>query len=119
VTVARYVVCRAADLPPGSRTVVDADGRSIAVFNVGGRLFALRNTCPHQGAELACGTLGGTMVPSRPHEYVFGLEDRVLRCPWHGWEFDITDGRSLFAPARVRVKTYEVGIAGDDVVLEA
>jgi 3-phenylpropionate/trans-cinnamate dioxygenase ferredoxin subunit len=114
-----YVVCNAADLQPGSRATVDADGRSIVVFNVDGRLYALRNTCPHQGAELACGTLGGTMIPSRPYEYVFGLEDRVLRCPWHGWEFDITDGQSLFAPGRVRVKTYAVRLDDDKVVVEA
>ncbi len=46
------------------------------------------------------------MLPSRPQEYRYGLDDSVLRCPWHGWEFDIRTGRSLFDPERMRVTTY-------------
>jgi 3-phenylpropionate/trans-cinnamate dioxygenase ferredoxin subunit len=99
--------------------VVVVGGRSIVVFNVEGNLYAVRNTCPHHGAELACGTIGGTMLASKPHEYVFGLRNRVLRCPWHGWEFDLATGRSLFAPEQTRVKTYPVFVDGGGVVVDA
>jgi 3-phenylpropionate/trans-cinnamate dioxygenase ferredoxin subunit len=85
----RRVVCKEEELPPGARRAVDVDGRSICVMNVRGRLYAVRNICPHQGASLCRGTIGSTMLPSKPLEYVVGLEDLVLRCPWHGWEFRI------------------------------
>ena len=37
----------------------------------------------------------------------------MLRCPWHGWEFDILDGRSVFNPHRVRARSYEVLVESD------
>jgi len=117
--VTRQRVCAAGDLGPGERRVTVVGGRSIAVFNVDGDLYAVRNTCPHQGAELARGTIGGTMLASRPHEYVFGLCNRILRCPWHGWEFDLTSGRSLFDPEQIRVKTYPVLVENGDVIVDA
>jgi 3-phenylpropionate/trans-cinnamate dioxygenase ferredoxin subunit len=117
---ARRVVCSEADLPPGSRLVLEVGGRSIGVFNVDGCLFALRNSCPHQGAELCAGTLGGTMIPSQPLTYEYALEGRVLRCPWHGWEFDLETGEKLFDPgSRARVKTYAVAVEDGVVVVDA
>ena len=59
------------------------------------------------------------MLPSDPLEYVWGLDDQILRCPWHGWEFDLETGKSLFDPEGERVKTYAVVVEGDRVVLEA
>jgi 3-phenylpropionate/trans-cinnamate dioxygenase ferredoxin subunit len=54
-------------------------------------------------------------MPSAPGEYVWAREGEILRCPWHGWEFDITTGRSIFNPHRMRVRTYEVTVeAADD-----
>jgi len=117
---ARRVVCPEADLPPGKRVLLDVGGRSIGVFNVEGRLFALRNSCPHQGAELCAGTLGGTMVPSQPLTYEYALQGLVLRCPWHGWEFDLETGEKLFDPrSRARVKTYPVTVEDGVVVVDA
>ena len=55
----RHVVARVADIPPGERLIVDIAGRSIGVFNVDGRFYALRNSCPHQGGPLC---LGRTVV---------------------------------------------------------
>jgi 3-phenylpropionate/trans-cinnamate dioxygenase ferredoxin subunit len=112
----RHPVCRLEDLPPGTRRSIDLDGRAICLLNVDGVVYALRDTCPHQGASLCRGTLGSTMMPSRPREYVVGLEGRVLRCPWHGWEFQIDSGVSLFDP-RIRVKVYPVAIEDDEIIL--
>lgn len=58
------------------------------------------------------------MVASRPLEYVVGLENLVLRCPWHGWEFRIDTGASLFDP-KIRVKVYPVAVENGDIVLVA
>ena len=107
---ATHVVAPAAELPPGSRRIVEVEGRSIGVFNVGGAFYALRNTCPHQGAPLCEGSVQGTALPSRPGEHRWARDGEILRCPWHGWEFDLTTGRSIFNPHRTRVKRYEVTV---------
>ncbi len=106
----RHIVGKAADIPPGERQIVTIGKRSIGVFNVDGRFYAVKNICPHQGGPLCQGTLSGTMLPAGPQEYIYGLEGRVLRCPWHGWEFDVTTGEMIFVPEPVRVKTYEVAV---------
>jgi 3-phenylpropionate/trans-cinnamate dioxygenase ferredoxin subunit len=113
-------VCPVAELPPGERRAVDIDRRSICVINSAGRFYAVRNRCPHQGADLCRGgSVGGTFLPSAPHQLVFGLEGRVLRCGWHAWEFDLETGRSLFDPEGKRVKTYPAGVADGMVWVEA
>ncbi len=114
----RQVVCELDDLPVGAVREIWVGGRSIAVFNVAGRLYGIRNVCPHQGAPLCRGTVGGTMLASRPQEWIYGMEDTILRCPWHGWEFDLRSGESLFDPERARVRTYPVRIDGTQVVIE-
>jgi 3-phenylpropionate/trans-cinnamate dioxygenase ferredoxin subunit len=85
----RAVALPLSDLPPGAGTSVKAFGTTVAVFNVGGRIFAVGNNCPHHGGPLRHGRVSGTRLPSRPHEYRYGREGRVLVCPWHGWEFDL------------------------------
>ncbi len=107
-------MARASELPPGSRRIVEVAGRSIGVFNVHGAYYALRNSCPHQAAPLCLGAVKGMAMPGKPGEYVWAREGEILRCPWHGWEFDITTGRSIFNPHRTRVRTYEVTVEPDE-----
>jgi 3-phenylpropionate/trans-cinnamate dioxygenase ferredoxin subunit len=106
----RHIVGKVSDLPVGERKIVEAEGRSIGVFNVDGEYFALRNSCPHQAAPLCLGAIKGMTMPSKPGEYVWARDGEILRCPWHGWEFDITTGRSIFNPHRMRVKAYDVTV---------
>jgi nitrite reductase (NADH) small subunit len=115
--VAPHAVCRADDLPTGSRTTVEVGGRSICLVNADGRLYAIRNVCPHQGAPLCAGVVSGTMLPSAPHEYVYGREGTVIRCPWHKFEFDLETGCSLHDPDRMRVAVYPVTIEQGQVLL--
>jgi 3-phenylpropionate/trans-cinnamate dioxygenase ferredoxin subunit len=114
----RHVVGRISELPPGERKIVEVEGRSIGVFNVHGQLYALRNRCPHQAAPLCLGAIKGMPLPGKPGEYIWAREGEILRCPWHGWEFDITTGRSIFNPHRTRVKTYEVTVEPEDESVE-
>ncbi|MDQ3816008.1 MAG: Rieske (2Fe-2S) protein [Armatimonadota bacterium] len=107
---AKHVIGTVAELPSGQRKIVEINGISIGVFNVKGTYYALRNRCPHQGAPLCLGSLKGTTLPSAPGEYILAREGEILRCPWHGWEFDVTTGRSIFNPHKVRVKSYEVSV---------
>lgn len=110
----RHIVGRVSDLPPGEVKIVDVEKRSVGVFNVNGSFYALRNTCPHQAAPLCLGSIKGMTMPSKPGEYEWGRDGEILRCPWHGWEFDILTGRSIFNPHRTRVKTYEVTVEQEE-----
>ena len=112
----RAAVMSAADLPPGGRARVEAFGTEVAVFNVDGELFAVANACPHHGGPLCHGRVSGARLPSDPYEHKWGRENRVLTCPWHGWEFDLETGRALFDD-KVRVRTFEARVEGAEVVL--
>ena len=81
---------------------VEAEGRSIAVFNVGGSYYAIENTCPHRGGPLAEGTLA----------------EGVVTCPLHGAQFDVKTGAVLGPPAPVGVKSFPVRVTGDEVEVE-
>ena len=70
------LVGTADELAPGQRKLVFVDGRSIVLFNIEGQMHAIDNSCPHNGASLASGTLEGCM----------------LRCPAHGLRFDVRSG---------------------------
>lgn len=107
---ARHVVGTVDQIPPGERKIVEVAGRSIGVFNVGGEFFALRNRCPHQGGPLCAGRLSGLLQASAPGEYAYSRAGEMLRCPWHGWEFDVRTGQSWFDPARTRVRRYPVNV---------
>jgi 3-phenylpropionate/trans-cinnamate dioxygenase ferredoxin subunit len=109
-----HVVCRLSELPPGNRRIVTLAGRSIGVLNVDGTLHALRNSCPHQNGPLCLGLVRGTTVPGKPYEVVYARENEIIKCPWHGWEFEIATGRSIFNPHRVRVRAYEVTVERPD-----
>ena len=70
-------------LPEGRVTTVSVGRRSLAVSNYEGKYGALDNRCPHQGGPLG----EGSIEP--------GVEERSwLRCPWHGYDFDPTDGHA-------------------------
>jgi nitrite reductase (NADH) small subunit len=97
--------------------VVDVDGRRVGIVSVGDDFFAIYDRCPHMGASMCQGSLSGTFVPAAPHELIYGMDARVIRCPWHGWEFDIESGRSLLEPERFGLKTYRVTAEDGEVVL--
>ncbi|AJY75614.1 Rieske (2Fe-2S) protein [Paenibacillus beijingensis] len=97
------------DIPEGTRKIVQVEGRSIGVYNVKGEYYALSNYCPHQGAELCKGPVCGTTLESNVYEYKYGRDQEIIRCPWHGWEFDIKTGKSLFNE-RIRTRTYPLKV---------
>jgi nitrite reductase/ring-hydroxylating ferredoxin subunit len=76
--VSRWIqVAAFSDIPPGDAKAVKLDdGRSIALFNVGGRIFATDNQCPHMGYPLTRGT----------------IREGILTCDWHGRSFDLEGG---------------------------
>jgi nitrite reductase (NADH) small subunit len=106
----RHPVAQAADLPPGSRRLVSVGRIEIGLFNVGGEVRAYRNACPHAGAPVCLGRVSGTPLPSKVYEYIYGREGCILRCPWHGWEFDLETGEHV-AGTGTRLKEIRVEAA--------
>jgi len=97
----------ATELPPGSRKLVTHGKISFGIFNVNGAYFAYRNICPHAGAPVCEGSVSGTTLPSSVYEYTLGHDGCILRCPWHGWEFDLRSGEHLVDPD-TRLKKFPV-----------
>ena len=93
-------VARVDEIPPGKSLVVQVDDKSIAIFNVDGKLFALYNLCPQEGGPLGEGRLKGC----------------VVSCPWHDLAFDVRNGRATDGGGYC-VGSYEVRIEGTDVLV--
>jgi len=107
---ARHVVAAVAEIPPGSRKIVTIRGREIGIFNHGGEFFALLNRCPHQGGELCKGTLVGLATSPEPGVFELSRRGEMLKCPWHGWEYDIRTGQSWCDPNDTKVRAYPVTV---------
>jgi nitrite reductase/ring-hydroxylating ferredoxin subunit len=104
-----FVVGPVESMPPGTRHRAEVDGRGIAIFNVDGTFYALRDVCPHQGARLSDGIIVGEVTADCPGEYQFD-PGRHVRCPWHGWEYDLATGQSSYDPENDRVRAYDVSV---------
>ncbi len=94
-------VSHKSEIPEGQGIAVDAGSVRVALFNVGGTIYAINNSCVHRGGPLSEGY----------------LEDKTVTCPWHAWRFNMATGESEIDPA-VRVATYQVKIQGDDVLVD-
>jgi 3-phenylpropionate/trans-cinnamate dioxygenase ferredoxin subunit len=105
---ARHVVATTDEIPVGGRKLVTIRGREIGIFNRGGEYFALLNRCPHQGGALCKGTLIGLVTSTEPGRFDYSRPGEMLKCPWHGWEFDIRTGQSYCDPSKVKVRAYPV-----------
>lgn len=105
----KHQVCFVDELPVGGRRIVEVEGRSIGVFNVNNEFYAVRNRCPHKGAPLCRGMIKGLMV-GEVYQFEMEREGEILKCPWHGWEFDLKTGGSIFNPHKMRVKSYDVSV---------
>lgn len=90
-------VARLSDLPDGAMKIVFND--LVVVANAEGRLHAFGNVCPH-----AAGPIGEGW-----------LEGRVVECPWHNGQWDITTGKALTELATADIPVFEVRVVGDDV----
>ena len=85
---------------PGGRALFEQDGKSLALFNVAGRFYALDDSCPHQGASLCGGR----------------LEGRVIQCCAHGLRFDLASGY-LLNSTQLKVASYPVAVEGDQLFI--
>lgn len=91
----------AGDIPAGTIREVSVEGKALAVANVGGQFYAISNTCLHRGGPLGDGV----------------LEGKVVTCPWHGWQYDVTTGKVSQNPT-VGVDRYPIEIRGEDLYVD-
>jgi nitrite reductase/ring-hydroxylating ferredoxin subunit len=115
---AEHIIGALADFPPGSQKVVSIGKLQVGIFNVDGVLYALPNICPHQFGPICTGRVSGTLLSDVEHDWnhYWGLDGRVVACPWHGIEFDIATGQSLASP-RLKVRQYQIAVVDGQVRL--
>ena len=86
----------------GMGTLAEVEGRRIALFNLDGEIFAIDDTCTHDGGPLSEGPIQG---------------DEVV-CPWCGSRFSVVSGEARGLPAMENVASYKVRVTDDDVEVE-
>src|SRR5580692_3520612 len=90
----------ASEIPIGSIKEVNVGGTAVAVANVGGTYHAINNTCLHRGGPLGEGN----------------LEGKIVTCPWHAWQFDVTSGKVVDNPG-ADVKMYALEVRGSEIFI--
>lgn len=90
------------DIPEGKGITVTLDGNEIALFKQNGQIFAINGTCPHLGGPLGEGA----------------LDDGIVTCPWHGWQFDVKTGKCENMPGE-NISCYSIEVIGNDVLLKS
>lgn len=101
------------------RIIARIGGREIAVLHseVDRQLYAVRNRCPHTGGPLGFGWLR-VRDKGNPRSTRYELGDvQALRCPWHGWEFDLHTGQ-CFEDRTMRVAVYPLQVVDGRVLVE-
>jgi 3-phenylpropionate/trans-cinnamate dioxygenase ferredoxin subunit len=116
--VKREIVARASEIAPGACKIVTAAGRELGIFNLGGEYFALANRCPHEGGPLCQGRIVALVQSDGPGHYRLARRNEFLRCPWHGWEFDIRTGQSWCDPQSVRARQFPVSVEAGATLLK-
>jgi nitrite reductase/ring-hydroxylating ferredoxin subunit len=94
-------VARVSEIPAGGMKMVTLGIEEVLIANVEGKFHAIGNACTHVGGPLAEGELSG----------------KVVTCPWHGSQFNVTDGRVVGPPARLPEPVYELTVQGDDIMI--
>jgi len=90
-----YVEIAPADqIPAGERLFVEVGGKSIVLFNLAGKLFAIGDVCSHDNGPVGDGE----------------IEENEIICPRHGARFDIRTGKVTSLPAIVDIPAYPVRV---------
>ena len=105
------------ELPAGARKIVTVGRREVVVLNVDGEFHALFNRCPHRQAPLSAGEVRNGRKATEVGQIEYDPETRVLLCPWHRYEYDLTSGRCAADPKGLRVGTYSVVEEGDEIAV--
>ncbi len=89
------------EIPVGAIREFQVNGKTVALANVAGQFYAIDNTCLHRAGPLGQGE----------------LEGKIVTCPWHGWQYDVSSGKIAANPA-VGVECYAVEVRGEDIFVD-
>ena len=92
-------VAQIGNIPTGEATIVEVEGEEVCIANVGGKIYAIGNTCSHRGGPLGDGQ----------------IEGEIVTCPWHGADFNLRTGEALSPPASLPQPTYQIQLDGDEI----
>lgn len=115
----RQVVCRKHELNPGEIVKAQLGPIPVVVIRANdGTLHALVAKCLHQGGPLDKGKLYEHVTTvENVGEYVPDKGCEILKCPWHGYEYDIRTGCVVSDPSR-RLQQFTVLEEGDEIIVE-
>jgi len=115
----RQIVCRKDELGPGKMLRAQVGPIPVVVIRANdGSLHALIAKCLHQGGPLDRGKMyEHTTTVEHVGEYIPDKDCEILKCPWHGFEYDIRTGCVIADPSR-RLQTFQAREEGDDIVVE-
>jgi nitrite reductase/ring-hydroxylating ferredoxin subunit len=107
------------DFTAGQMRRVDLAGKEVIVIRRrDDHFYAIAARCPHQAAPLCLGDVDGTFLPSATGEYRFGMETRIIRCPYHGYEYDLETGKPAFSEGiNERLVRYDVLVRNGRVLV--
>ena len=104
------------DFPPGKFVIMDVAGQDLGVIRLAsGEMRAVKNWCPHKGAPICRGLVGGTWPPATQEALAYDRDGEVLVCPWHGFEYDLNTGKEMFGTGITRLRMYPVTVENDRV----
>src|SRR4051812_33009138 len=89
------------EIPESTGLEVVAGDRIVALYRINDQVFALDGICPHAGGPLANGR----------------VQNQIVTCPWHGWQFNVTTGRHCLN-ANLSQPRFNVKIENEDVLVE-
>jgi sulfoxide reductase heme-binding subunit YedZ len=101
-----YYVCLKSEIPEGRSKVFsisDKEGKKqdVGVFNLQGIFYGISNVCVHEGGPLNQGT----------------VEKTIVTCPWHGWKYDVRNGKSPHLGGD-SVKSFKINVIGNKLYLD-
>lgn len=115
----KQVVCPSAELAQGQVTRTQLGPIPVVVVrSKSGNLYALAAKCLHQGGPLERGKVYDHHATTKQAgEYQIDPAREVLKCPWHGYEYDIKTGCTVFDGNRA-VQTFRVYEEDDQIVVQ-
>lgn len=115
-------ICAVSELESGMRMLVELEGRDIAIFKIEGDYYAYTNWCVHQAGPVCQGALSGTQTATFDSETLetelrWEEEGKILACPWHGWEYDVTSGDCL-SQEKARLVSHDVQTRDGRIIVD-
>ena len=114
----RHDVCSSDEVAIGTVKSIALGRTTVLLVRLpSGDVKAINARCPHQGAPLKYGCITGETSAADSEGMSFDRPGEILRCPWHGFEYDLVTGEALVRPGTAALRTYPVEYDGDRIIV--